>query len=210
MKATLSITFIVTAIAAVAQDSDSVKKESAEIRRRLAVVMDSNAPSDELLTMSLQYSEIAVPILRDSLKAIGRTQKKLDRKAEIQADALAYVANKGAIDATAQLCVEDPKLFCPYLERTLDYAEGRVNPFTLAYHALEGNQESVRKTVLEWVRSVLDFPHFQQRLAEAVVSRYGRRPETSELLKDRLLSDVGTLPAGFWRELDRAVKTQRQ
>ena len=202
---------MVTAIAAIAQDSGSLRDETAEIKRRLTVVMDATAPSDELLTMSLQYSEISVPLLRDSLRAFSRRkEKELDRRTEIQADALAYVGDKRAIDATAQLCMDSPKLFCHYLERTLDYAEGRINPFVLAYHALEGNHSNVRGTVLRWVRSVLEFPHFQQRLAEAVVLRYGGRPKASELLNDPLLSNIGTLPVGFERELGRAERTQKR
>lgn len=211
-KNTLSITFMVTAIAAIAQDSGSVKREEvAEIKRRLAVSMKTTTPSDELLTMSLQYREIAVPMLRDSLRAFGRRrEKELDRRTEIQADALAYIGDELAIDATAELCVDSPMLFCAYLERTLDYAEGRVNPFVLAYHALESNQPNVRGAVLRWVRSVLGFPHFQQRLAEAVVLKYGRIPETSELLRDPLLSKIETLPEGFERELGRAEKTPKR
>ena len=117
-----------------------------EIKTKLTLALDrdyGNQPADDLLMLTIQHSDVAVPELKRRLTAYSQqSRKKLAGNSAVHADALAYVANEAAVDALADLCARNGELFCPYLERTFDYAEGRSNPFALAYRAI-GRPETI-------------------------------------------------------------------
>ena len=166
--------------------------EDALFRTKLAEALDRDyrkQTADELLMMSIQHSDVAVPELRQRLIAHSRQfRKALTGNSAIHADALAYVANALAVDALCDLCAGDADLFCPYLERSLDYAEGRLNPFTLAYSAIAKPEAVVQGATIHWADSMVGFPHFRQRLAEAMLDRYGKVPGDSEWATDPIVS----------------------
>jgi hypothetical protein len=174
------------------QQASVGRSEQQDVRARLSIVLDrdySNQPADELLMLAIQYSDLAVPELKRRLIANSpQSRKALAGNTAIHADALAYVANGLAVDALCDLCSENADLFCPYLERSLDYAEGRSNPFTLAYRAIAKPGAVVQDTVIQWVNSMIGFPHFRQRLAEAMLDKYGRVPDESVWATDPIAS----------------------
>jgi hypothetical protein len=163
-----------------------------EIKTNLTLALDrdyGNQPADDLLMLAIQHSDVAVPELKRRLSAYNQqSRKKLEGNPAVHADALAYVANTSAVDALSDLCNENPRLFCPYLERTLDYAEGRSNPFTLAYRAAARRETIVQGAAAHWVNSRIGFAHFQQRLGEAMLDRYGRVPGDLEWATDPIAS----------------------
>jgi hypothetical protein len=139
--------------------------------------------------LAIQHSEVAVPELKQRLIAHSRQfRKALAGNSAIHADALAYVANGLAVDALCDLCAGNADLFCPYLERSLDYAEGRLNPFTLAYRAIARPEATVQDATIHWADSMIGFPHFRQRLAEAMLDRYGKVPSQTEWTTDPIAS----------------------
>lgn len=166
--------------------------EDALFRIRLAEALDrdySKQTADELQMLSIQRSDVAVPELQRRLSVFSHQgQETLPRNAAIHADALAYVANGLAVDALCDLCAENSDLFCPYLERSLDYAEGRLNPFTLAYRVMAKPEAVVQEAAIHWANSMIGFPHFRQRLAEAMLDRYGKVPGDSEWAMDPIVS----------------------
>ena len=46
----------------------------------------------------------------------------------------------------------------------------------------------MQNTAIHWADSMIGFPHFQQRLAEALVDRYGKVPGDSEFATDPIAS----------------------
>jgi hypothetical protein len=164
----------------------------AEIKAKVTTALERdywNQPTDELLMLAIQHSEVAVPELKRWLRAYNqKAPKKLEGNPAIHADALAYVANALAVDALSDLCIENPSLFCPYLQRTFDYAEGRMNPFTLAYLVIARPETVVQETAIRWANSMIGFAHFQQRLGEAILDKYGKVPSDSEWATDPLSS----------------------
>jgi hypothetical protein len=185
-----------------------------EIRAKLAVALDrdySNRPADELLTLAIQHSDIAVPELKRRLRAASQKHReKLDSKNSVYGDALAYVANELAVDALCDLCGENIDLFCPYLERSLDYAEGRRNSFSLAYHAIERPETPVQESVAHWTNSVISFPHFQQRLAEAMLDKYQRVPNEDEWASDPIASRIKDQVSPKLRQKIMSLATEAQ
>jgi hypothetical protein len=163
-----------------------------DVRTRLSIVLDrdySHQPADELLTFAIQHSDVAVPELKRRLIAYSQQSRKaLAGNAALHADALAYVANVLAVDALCDLCVGNADLFCPYLERSLDYAEGRLNPFTLAYLTIAKPEAAVQAATIHWADSMIGSPHFRQRFAEAMLDRYGKVPGDSEWAADPIAS----------------------
>ena len=166
--------------------------EQQDVRTKLSVLLDRdyrNQPADELLMLSIQHSDVAIPELQRRLSVFSRQSRKtLTANATIQADALAYVANGPAVDALCDLCAGNADLFCPYLERSLDYAEGRLNPFTLAYRVIAKPEAVVQDAAIHWANSMIGFPHFRQRLAEAMLDRYGEVPGETEWATDPIAS----------------------
>jgi len=163
-----------------------------EVKAKLKTALDrdyGDRPADDLLMLAIQHSDVAVPELKRRLIAQSQQfRKALSRNSAIHADALAYVANGLAMDALCDLCAENADLFCPYLERSLDYAEGRLNPFTLAYRAIARPEGVVQDAAVHWANSMIGFPHFRQRLAEAMLDRYGRVPDESVWATDPIAS----------------------
>ena len=201
MRLILSIALMVTATLspAGAQERPTDKPraipsdaEDALFRIRLAEALDrdySKQTADELQMLSIQRSDVAVPELQRRLSVFSHQgQETLPRNAAIHADALAYVANGLAVDALCDLCAENSDLFCPYLERSLDYAEGRLNPFTLAYRVMAKPEAVVQDAAIHWANSMIGFPHFRQRLAEAMLDRYGKGPGESDWARDPIAS----------------------
>jgi hypothetical protein len=168
------------------------QQEERDVRTRLSILLDrdySRQSADELLTFAIQHSDIAVPELKRRLSAYSQQSRKtLTGNAGLHADALAYMANALAVDALCDLCAGNADLFCPYLERSLDYAEGRSNPFTLAYHTVAKPEAVVQGATIHWADSMIGFPHFRQRLAEAMLDRYGKVPGDSEWATDPIAS----------------------
>ena len=161
-----------------------------EIERRLVVLLDDDfagRSADDLLNFAIAHSATVVPRLKSRLLSVSRAAS-LDFKTAIHADALAYTANHFAVDALSDLCALNPSVFCKYLERSLDYAEGRINPFTLAYELSLRTEQPVRDTLSRWVNSLISFPHFQQRLGEAMFDRYSVTPSREQWDEDPLRS----------------------
>ncbi len=194
------------------------EQEQRDVRTRLSIVLDrdySHQAADELLTFAIQHSDVAVPELKRRLIAYSQQSRKtLAGNAAIHADALAYVANALAVDALCDLCAGNADLFCPYLERSLDYVEGRLNPFTLAYRAIAKPEAEVQGATIHWADSMIGFPHFRQRLAEAMLERYGKVPGETEWatdpiasrLKDRASPDLRQSVVRFVTEAQRKRK----
>lgn len=176
-------------------EAKRAEAERMAIKSKLEAALDRDyeqSTPDELLMLSLQHSDIAVPELKRRLTdSVQQRPKTLARNSTVQADALAYVANDLAVDALAELCAQKSNLFCTYLRRTLDYAEGRVNPFSLVYHALGNADAAVQDAVSEWINGVIGFPHFQRRLAEAMLDRYGKAPSETDWAHDQIASRLG-------------------
>jgi hypothetical protein len=174
------------------QTNGNNEPEQQDVRTGFSIVLDrdySHQSADELLTFAIQHSDVAVPELKRRLIAYSQQSRKtLVGNAAIHADALAYVANALAVDALCDLCARNADLFCPYLERSLDYAEGRLNPFTLAFRAIAKPEAVVQGATIHWADSMIGFPHFRQRLAEAMLERYGKVPGDSEWATDPIAS----------------------
>jgi hypothetical protein len=187
-----------------------------EIKTKLTLALDrdyGNQPADDLLMLAIQHSDLAVPELKRRLIAYGQQPRKtLGGSTTIHADALAYVANGLAVDALCDLCAENPGLFCSYLERSLDYAEGRLNPFTLAYRAIARPEAVVQDAAIHWADSMIGFPHFRQRLAEAMLDRYGKVPSETEWAQDPIASRLKTgASSELWQSVLRfAAEVQRK
>jgi hypothetical protein len=187
-----------------------------EIKAKLTLELDrdyGNQPADDLLMLAIQHSDFAVPELKRRLIAHSQQSRKaLAGQSAIHVDALAYVANALAVDALCDLCAETADLFCPYLERSLDYAEGRLNPFTLAYRAIAKPEAAVQRATIHWADSMVGFPHFRQRFAEAMLDKYGKVPDESVWATDPIASRLKDRASPALRQsvLRFAAEAQKQ
>ena len=86
-----------------------------------------------------------------------------------------------------------PSLICALTPRTctartckeaLTTLKAGVNPFSLVYRALSNPDTAVQEAVTEWINGIVGFPHFQRRLAEAMLDRYGNVPTESDWAQD--------------------------
>jgi len=119
--------------------------------------------------LSIQRSDVAVPELQRRLSVFSHQGQEttFQKRRKFTLHALAYVANGLAVDALCDLCAENSDLFCPYLERSLDYCRRPIEPFTLAYRVMAKTEAVVQDAAIHWANSMIGFPHFRQRLCRS-------------------------------------------
>ena len=115
-------------------------EEIAAIHQEITEALDQHLfdeERDKLYILALAHSKILVPEAVQRIQA-ALNEPSTDRKLIARlADIIAYSADETAADALSHLCAQDEKLFGYFVERLLNYAVGRRNPYTLAYYVLE-------------------------------------------------------------------------
>lgn len=180
-------------------------EDATTIRSRIADALNRRLLSedrDELYILAIQHSKIMVSELVSRMEAQladGASDGKLVARLS---DILAYAGDETAVDALSRLCAQHQAPFGYYIERTLDYAGSRRNPYTLAYYTLEKGNAEVVPYVMSWVRASLPVPHFRRAWARALFDRYKGIPPESDLPKDPIVSRLSDgLPPEVRNEL---------
>ncbi len=158
---------------------------------------------DTLSWLALNRSGVVVPLLASRLEERLEAPGDLDRTDRTMADVLAYAGDEIALHSLARLSRLRPEQFGCFVERLLDYASTRRNPFTLAYAAVEIGPGAMSDAVVRWVLSSSERRDRLEQWAQVIRQRQSDRGPVAALASDPLVSRA---PAGTARELGEATK----
>jgi hypothetical protein len=166
--------------------------------------------TDDIYLVVLARPELALPILERELTEGLRAHELSDRKIAQLRDFIAYAGNEEALQVLARLRseFEEPRLKGG-VTSLLYYAEGRVNPFFLAYSPAAVSNQRSREEVLVWVQMKATHPEGLRDWAEALLSRQEPKSGLAAALdEDPLVSQIHN--AGVVQSLREEVARQRR
>jgi len=200
----------VRAISLVAERSDD------EVRSFLASASFQNLSpeeADDLYLLVKARPGVAVPVLAEVLRT-GLTSGLLARGEAAQViDLLSYAADEQSLALLSDLLAEfNVQSLDNAVGRLLDYADGRVNPFVLAYRGMAMGNTKVQRQVVSWVESRAGQEHGLAGWASAIlVNRAGTVALDELLTVDPIIAHMKDrkVPPGLLAELERQVAGKR-
>jgi hypothetical protein len=156
--------------------------------------------ADDLYLVALARPEVALQAFEQALAEGLRARELPDHKIAQFRDFIAYAGNEESLRVLAKLRSEfDEPLLKGGVLSLLSYAEGRQDPFRLAYSATALSDPLSREEVLTWLRVKISHPEGVREWAEAIISHEeAGKAATSVLDDDPLASglhDLATVAA---------------
>ncbi len=145
---------------------------------------------DELSFLALNHPRIVIPLLADRISVESRLQGSRPEFIRKMADALAYTAEPDAVIRLAQFAANDGPLFGYYIDRSLDYAMGRRNPYALAYEVADRSDPTATDRVLRWVENSLLRQSRRAEFINAAVAHHGAQLTPESLESDAIVSKL--------------------
>lgn len=159
----------------------------AEQRQFVNSVLDGGFPQnqgDKFSLLLVNRSSLVIPIVEARLEQELKQPSRSERLIELASAMIAYAGDEQSLRAISKLIAIDESRFGRLVARTLDNAGNWQNPFTVVYRAFELGDDAVSRHTAAWADSALASDHMQRAWAEAMLDRYGKVPDDSELAKD--------------------------
>jgi hypothetical protein len=198
----------------------SETEQTAWIRSDLARGMPVIEPDSSVMTMLvLNRSAVTLPLIEKKIEEVLRSTSPADSFADRSVDpdkfialataTIAYAGDEQALREASKLINIDEKRFGSLVQRTLEEAMTRRNPFTIAYRGFELGDMTVDHKIAQWAQAELadkgpprrnfgprdpelkpEFEIQQARRfwAEAMVEKYGGVPAEREWTNDPIVT----------------------
>lgn len=168
--------------------------------------------ADDLYLLALSRPAVVLPVLERRLGAALAADPPARREVRQLADLIAYAGDERALAALERLMASGHG---PALQgsvgRLLDYADGRINPFLLAYRAVEGGPE-VRGEAVAWALERAAHGQGLDQWASAILELSGPAASpAAALADDPLVRQLpgGRSPEGLQSALEEKAATRR-
>ena len=186
--------------------------------------------------LSVGNSPLVLPLIEKKIEQVLASRSPSDcfrgdkaadpkRWMRLISSEIAYVGSEQSLQEASKLIKLDEALFGYMVENTLASAQGRGNPFSIAYSGFGIGNPAVEKRVITWVEAFLArhatrerppvehaiwaVPLVDRLWAEAMVERYGGVPTEAQLAVDPIYSRLNPpLNPSFRNDLLRyAIQT---
>jgi hypothetical protein len=179
----------------------------AEVKRLIQEALDrglSESSVDNLAVLAKNRSSLVIPELLSRLEVALQDPAVPEKFIHTVADIIAFAADEVALDALMRLAVLDHKRFGYFIGRAFDYAQGRRNPYLLAYYAIGKASPQIDQDIIKWVQANAPQGHGFRDWAEAIAEREEESVSEKVLDKDPIISRLpGGIPVGLLEELKK-------
>ena len=159
--------------------------------------------TDQLILLAMNRSRVVVPALVAGILSADSQSQSDQRLTHKMLDLVAYAADEQALDALSQLCESDDVRFGYFIKRSLTYAGGRRNAFSLAYRALSTLSARNHYLVAEWATDALEGQYSNEQWSRELLSRYKGHPSEDDLASDPIARLIGGIPKRVRLHLDK-------
>lgn len=166
--------------------------------------------NDDVYLLVKSRSRLALPELTSRLRSAESLSDAPAKFLHTVTDLIAYASDEAALEILLKMAVSNRERFGRYVGRSLDYAYGRGNPYSLAYRAISKAEPEAAIHIIDWVEQNLAAGQSQGDWAEAIVERDKGMPSDDALADDPIVSKLpGGAPDTLKRELSRMAGKTR-
>jgi hypothetical protein len=155
---------------------------------------------DKFAILLVNRSALVIPLVESKLEDEIQRSPRSEKFIDIASEMIAYAGDEESLRAISKLISIDEKKFGRLVGRTLGNSANWRNPFTVAYQALEIGDDAITRLTIAWSESALASDRMKQRLAEAMLDRYGKVPGQAEWAQDPLASRLESQNASRLKE----------